>query len=509
MSSRRLLLPLLAGLLLACGGGAPGTVTAYTRPLPVPPILAPTSVAGGVAQYDLTAAEGATSFFPDRPTPTYGYNGMSFLGPTLRLIRGQATRITLHNGLLPDVPPPMTIPELAMNVDGVPNGTTLHLHGLMAASTADLTPASCCDLLPTGGSASTSVFTPDQASAMLWYHPHPFAATGRQVYFGLAGLMFLDDPADAALNLPHAYGVDDLPLVVQDRRFNPDRSFDYKTLTQDDDGVLGDHILVNGVIAPYAAPAATRIRLRLLNGSNRRAYLFALDDGRSFLQLGTDGGLLPAPASVTQVMLPPAGRADLLVDFSGDAGSTRYLVSRPFKLPAAPGTDPDAAGPGSTLVEGNAFTILQFRVGATQPSAPVPATLATLPPPDASQATLTRQFDLELNGDNTINGQLFDMNRIDQTVKAGAYEIWRVTNFTPNIAHPWHVHGGQFRVLDRSTGPLEPNDQGLKDTVRVYPGETVRMLMHFDPRLSGTYMFHCHILEHEDMGMMGQFVVLP
>jgi bilirubin oxidase len=344
---------------------------------------------------------------------------------------------------------------------------------------------------------------------MLWYHPHPFGDTGRQVYMGLAGLMFLDDPADAALNLPHTYGVDDLPLVVQDRRFNADRSFDYLTLAQDGDGVLGDHILVNGVIAPYLPTSATRVRLRLLNGSNRRSYLFALSDGRTFSQIGTDGGLLPSPVSITQVMVPPAGRADLVVDFSGDAGKTLYLVSRAFKLPATPGTDADGAGPGSTLVEGNPFTVLQFRVGGAQPSAPLPATLASLPDLDTSQVTVTRQFNLELNSDNTINGQLFDMSRIDQTVQAGATEIWSVTNYTPNIAHPWHVHGVQFRVLDRSTGPLDPNDQGLKDTVRVYPGETVRMLMYFDPRLSGTYMFHCHILEHEDMGMMGQFAVMP
>ena len=326
---------------------------------------------------------------------------------------------------------------------------------------------------------------------------------------GLAGLLYLDDPADAALNLPHTYGVDDLPLVVQDRRFNPDRSFDYQTLPQDVDGVLGDHILVNGALSPYLVTPAARLRLRILNGSNRRAYLFALSDGRGFLQIGTDGGLLPAPAPITQVMLQPAERADLLVDFTGAAGQTLYLESRAFTLPAAPGKEAGKVGPGNTLVEGNPFTILQFRIGAPQASAPVPARLATLPVLDPSQVTVTRQFDLELNGDNTINGQLFNMNRIDQTVKAGALELWTVTNHTPDLAHPWHVHGIQFRVLDRSTGPLAPNDQGWKDTVRVHPGETVRMLMPFGPPREGTYMFHCHILEHEDMGMMGQYQVVP
>ena len=503
----RCLLFLLA-VLLGCGDGA-GPSNAFRQPLTVPPVLAPTSGAGGVLQFDLTAHQGVTAFLPGQGTSTYGYNGLTYLGPTLRLTRGQATRITLHNGLLPDVAPPMSTPALAMNLSGLSNGTSLHLHGLISASSADLAPNSCCLLLPTGAEVSTSVFVPEQPSAMLWYHPHPFADTGRQVYLGLAGLLILDDPADAGLGLPHTYGVDDLPLIVQDRRFNADGSFQYRTLAQDMDGVLGDHILVNGVIAPYANVPATRLRLRLLNASNRRGYLFALDDGRPFLQIGTDGGLLPAPAPVAQVPLQPGERADLLVDFSADGGRTPTLVSRAFRLPPKPGRAPHGPGPGSTLVDGVACAILQFRVGAPAPSTPPPPVLATLPPLDTAPVTVTRRFDLELNSDNTINGLLFNMNRIDLTVKAGATELWTVTNHTPDLAHPWHVHGIQFRVLDRSTGPLEPNDQGWKDTVRVMPGETIRMLMPFDPGLAGTYMFHCHNLEHEDMGMMGQFAVQP
>jgi bilirubin oxidase len=491
---------LSAVLFLGCGGDDGASQAAkFSQPLAVPPVLAPARV-NGVDRYDLTAAAGRAAFMPGRPpTPTYGYNGMSYLGPTIRLTRGQAAQIVVQNDLPADPPAMGSMPGM------VPGSTSVHLHGLEVPDTADITPHGCCSPLPPGGSASGAVFTPDQPSATLWYHPHPHMDTGRQVYMGLGGLMILDDPAEAGLGLPSAYGVDDIPLIVQDRRFKADGSFDYLSQPKDMEGMMGDHILVNGVESPYKQVAATRVRLRLLNASNRRAYLFALSDGRSFQQIGTDGGLLPAPASVKEVMVPAAGRAEVVVDFGGDAGRSLYLVSRAF-VEAPGGSDGDGAS--STLKEGAPFPIMQFRVGAAAPSAPLPSQLVTLLPPDTNSVTVTRQFDLERGGDDTINAKLFDMGRVDETVKAGAWEIWSVTNYAGDIAHPWHVHGIQFRVLDRSTGPLAPNDQGWKDTVRVAPGETVRMLMHFDKQ-DGLYMYHCHILEHEDMGMMGQYEVKP
>ena len=492
----------VAALLLGCGGGDAASDARFSKPLPIPPILAPTR-AGGVDHYELTASAGVTDFLGGAATPTYGYNGQSYLGPTIRLTRGQPAQMTIHNQLPPEAP--AMAEAMGMDTMGlVPGATSLHLHGLAVAATADITPALGGPALAPGGSASGSVFTPDQPGATLWYHPHPHMDTGRQVYLGLAGMMILDDPAEAALGLPATYGTDDLPLIVQDRRFAADGRFDYLSRPEDMEGVLGDHILVNGVESPFATVAATRIRLRLLNGSNRRTYRFAFSDGRAFQQIATDGGLLPAPATVTDVMVPPAGRAEVVVDFSGDAQRTLYLVSRAFPVPMA--GDGDEAG--SRLKEGVAFPVMQFRVGAYRSSNPVPAHLATLPALDTSPVTAWRQFDLERGADDTINGKLFDMDRVDAAVAAGAWEIWTVTNYAPDLAHPWHVHGLQFRVLDRSTGPLAPNDQGWKDTVRVAPGETVRMLMHFD-RQDGRYMFHCHILEHEDMGMMGLYEVKP
>ncbi len=501
MSSKASLVGVLASalLLLSCGGDDAAVAAKFAQPLAIPPVLAPVNGAG-VDRYDLTPSASSRDFLPGTKTETYGYNGMGYLGPTIRLTRGQAARIVLHNQLPAE---PFAMGSMPGMVEGA---TSVHLHGLEVPDTADITPNGCCSALAPGSSVTGAVFTPDQPSATLWYHPHPHMDTGRQVYMGLAGMMILDDPADAALNLPHAYGVDDLPVMVQDRRFKADGSFDYLSRPEDMEGQMGDHILVNGVESPFASVAATRIRLRLLNASNRRSYLFALSDGRAFQQIGTDGGLLPAPAAVTEVMVPAAGRAEIVVDFSGDSGKTLYLVSRKFAEAPSVGGEGDEAG--ASLKEGAPFPILQFRVGAPVPSASLPGHLATLPALDPQNATITRQFDLERGADDTINGKLFDMNRVDQTITHGATEIWSVTNYATDIAHPFHVHGIQFRVLNRTSGPLPPNDQGWKDTVRVAPGETVRLLMHFDKQ-EGLYMFHCHILEHEDMGMMGQYQVTP
>jgi len=484
--------------------GAEGpTASPFFHALPIPPVLGPSSTAGGVDHYELTARAGRTWFFANRATPTYGYNGMCYLGPTIRLTRGRPTSITVHNELPVDGPlpaPMMMNGHLMQEADAptIANATSLHLHGLVASATADTAPSGCCTAVPPGASAGTSVFTPDQSAATLWYHPHPHLDTGRQVYWGLAGLLLLDDPADGALNLPHAYGVDDLPLIVQDRRFKADRTFAFRTSKEDEEGVLGDHLLVNGVLAPHADVAATRVRLRLVNASNARAYLFALSDGRSFQLIATDGGLLPAPATVDQVLVPAGGRSEIVVDFSRDPSRSLYLVSRAF--PAHVEAD------DFSLPNGSHFVLMEFRVGAPKASSPVPTGLALLPGPDESRAELTRRFDLERGSDGTINGKRFDRHRIDERVKSGAWEIWAVTNHAADVAHPFHVHGIQFRVLDRSTGPLPPNDQGWKDTVNIAPRETVRLLLHFDKQ-SGVYMYHCHNLEHEDMGMMGTYEV--
>jgi len=463
--------------LLACGGGSADSGAKFSRPLPVPPVLAATAGAGGALHYDLVAQAGTTEIVAGRVTATYGYNG-AILGPTLRLRRGQATEVTLINQLP------------ASDHDH----TNLHWHGLKVPGDVDIAPQGEHGLHP--GRSATVAFTPDQPAATLWYHPHPHGATGLQVNLGLAGLIYLEDAVSDALPLPRTYGVDDLPLVVQDKRLNADGSLAYMESMGDRDFMLGDRILVNGVENPYVELPAGLVRLRLLNGSSTRRYTFALEDGRTFHQIASDGGFLETPAPMDRLPLGPAERAEILVDLSGDLGRTLFLRSLAF----------EAAEEEAAVGQGRPFPVLQLRVTRAGTARPVPASLAAVPRIPETEAALTRTFGLEDTGDGVINGRTFDPARVDFSLAEGATEIWSVTNFAKPIAHPFHIHGGQFQILDRSTGPLPAGEQGWKDTFLVNPGETVRVILRFRG-LKGRYLYHCHILEHEGAGMMGQFDV--
>lgn len=464
-------------VLVACGGGSTTSSAKFSRPMPVPPLLAATAGAGGATHYDLVAQAGHSELVAGKPTETYGYNG-ALLGPTLRLRRGVATEVTLKNQL----------PESDHD------HTNLHWHGLKVLGDVDIFPGSHNGLAP--GESTTVAFTPDQPAAMLWYHPHPQGATGMQVNLGLAGLIYLEDAVSDALALPKIYGTDDFPLVVQDKRLNADGSLAYMETMGDRDFFLGDRILVNGVENPYLDLPAGLVRLRLLNGSSTRRYAFALEDGRTFHQIASDGGFLQAAVAMDRLALGPAERAEILVDFSKDRGRSLFLLSRAFEAAE------EEAGAG----QGRPFPIMQLRVTQPGTSMILPATLTTVPRIPEGEATVIRTFGLEDTGDGVINGRRFDAMRVDLTAAAGATEIWEVTNFAKPIAHPFHIHSGQFQILSRSGSTLPDNELGWKDTFLVNPGETVRVILRFQG-LKGRYLYHCHILEHEGAGMMGQFDV--
>jgi bilirubin oxidase len=334
--------------------------------------------------------------------------------------------------------------------------------------------------------------------------------TGEQVYRGLAGMFLIDDGNSAQLELPAEYGVDDIPLVVQDRLFDEDGQLVYR---HDDSafitpGMLGDTILVNGTYAPYLEVPAKLVRLRILNGSNARRYNFGFSDGRPFYQIASDGGLLAAPVERTQMILAVAERAEILVDL-GDAPAALTLMSYPIVDPVNPIIN---LAQGIFLAgndEKQQFKILELRAQAgSYPRQPIPSVLSTVDRALESDAVRTREFTLDPEA-RTINNLTMDHARIDQIVRRGNLEIWTVRNLSVSY-HPFHVHGVQFQVLDRDGRVPAPYEQGWKDTVMVLPAETVRLIMRFsdyaDPHMP--YMFHCHILEHEDMGMMGQFVVV-
>lgn len=442
-----------------------GQVT-FDRPLNIPPLADSTVTPDGVRVFDLTMQRGTTDIGRGPGTRTWGVNG-SYLGPTLRAGRGEQVRVNVTNDL--------------------GETGTLHWHGMHLPAAMDGGPHQ--PIAP--GATWSPQWTIDQPAATLWYHPHPHGATADHVYRGVAGMFLLDDP-DGGPSLPDRYGIDDIPLVVQDKRFDGDQ-LDTGGPMFAAVGLLGDEIVVNGTPRPYLDVATERIRLRLLNASNARVYNFSFDAGLPFLLIGTDGGLLERPAPMRRIQLSPGERAEIVVALP--AGTTTVLRS----------TAPDlGADFWQTRFSGgdDEFDVLELRAARTlAPSAPVPGEPTT--PEDLGTPTVTRRIDL--TGSGTIDGREMDMARLDHTVAAGATEVWEVRNSSGAI-HNFHIHGTSFRVL----GDGHPALSGPKDTVYIAPGHTVRLLMRFAgrPGPATPYMYHCHLLRHEDNGMMGQFVVV-
>ena len=435
---------------------------ASLKPLAVPPVLGGEN-RDGVRVYDLNLQKGTTPFYDGVNTPTLGING-SYLGPTLKMRAGDTVRLNVTN-------------KLGQN-------STLHWHGFHLPAYADGGPH---QIIKDGATWSPQ-FEVKQRASMFWYHSHLPPVTGPQVYQGLAGLIYVDDEETGRLGLPSEYGVDDIPLALQDRAFDDDGSLFYSGMMM---GVMGDVMLVNGGLNPYFEAKTQKLRLRVINASNARFYSLGFSDARLFSQIGTDGGLLERPLDVSRISLAPGERAQVIVDLSD---------GRPVVLRAVS----SGSGPvGSEQV----FDVLRIQPDLERARvAALPSRLVTLDPPDPAQAIGTRPFVLGMG--MTINGKRMDRNRIDETVRLGTTEIWEMSN-TSMVPHPFHVHDVQFRILDRNGSPPARNERGLKDTVVVNPGERVRVLLSFtdysDPYLP--YMYHCHNLEHEDTGMMGQFVV--
>jgi FtsP/CotA-like multicopper oxidase with cupredoxin domain len=468
--------------LVASGCGAiPGTVNPvtehpFTRELAIPP-LAESRVVDGVRTFTLAAQEGTTSFAPateeDARTRTWGFDG-AYLGPTLRAQRGERVAVEVTNAL--DEP------------------TSVHWHGMHLPAAMDGGPHQ--EVAP--GETWRPTWEIDQPAATLWYHPHPHGATEEHVYRGLAGLFLLDDDASLGADLPQEYGVDDVPVVVQDKRFD-----DAGQLELDDSGsepgTLGGTVLTNGTIGAYHEVTTERVRLRLLNGSTARTYQLGFED-REMQLVATDGGLLDAPVPLEQVRLAPGERAEVVVTMR--PGETTRLRSFDAELGGV--VVPFAMG-------GNdAFDVLELRAADELAPSPEPAWEASVHAEhdalDEADATATRSFELD---DRQINGKRMDVGRVDEVVTVGTTEVWEVRSIVP-MPHSFHVHDVQFRVVSVDGEPPPPELAGRKDTVYLEPNRTYRLLLRFDDYADPDvpYMFHCHMLLHEDDGMMGQLVVV-
>ncbi len=407
------------------------------------------------------------------------YNG-ALPGPTLRVQRGERATITLENAL--------------------PEPTITHWHGLVVPEAADGHPRFA---VPPGGRYQYN-FVVDQPAGLAWYHPHTHMRTGYQVHRGLAGLLVIDDPGDRTRGLPAPER--ELLLVIQDRTVAADGEVPYDLRGPAMmAGYFGDTILANGVAAPVQGVDPAVYRLRVLNGSASRIYRLALAAPARASVIGTDGGFLPQPVAIDAVMLAPAERLDLLVDFSGCAGQQVTLETRPFTLPA--GTfGPGGMGRGAAMMrgrQGDPGSIMHFAVGRGTPAPAGPLTLAARPMVPLPRGATERRFVFSsMMMDHTINGMSFDMARRDIVSRAGAVERWTFVNDGP-VPHPVHLHASHFLVRERTggRGQVYPWEAGWKDTVLVAPSEVVTVDVHFGSH-PGLFLLHCHNLVHEDMGMM-------
>ncbi len=438
---------------------------------------------------NLNIADSSNQFFPGFNTATIGYNGR-YLGPTIILDKGQTVTMNVTNQLT--------------------DTTTTHWHGLHVTPMNDGGPH---NPILTGATWSPNFTIMDNA-ATYWYHPHMHGTTMEQVLMGAAGLIIVRDSLEATLTLPRKYGVDDFPLVFQFQHM--DSTTKQIILSDEADNIT----MVNGQIsAPFLNVPAQIVRLRLLNASSHRFFEFGFDDNRTFNQITSDDGLLNAPVPLTRLMLGSGERAEILVDFSGQQGSTFFIKQYGTELPGGYPGGPQGGMGGMTMgpFDNIDFNLLQLNVVAqtTDPVTTIPTTLTTNTPYSNVGAD---NFTVAITGvpmmsmtNFAMNGVQYDMNVINMTTNQNKIMTWTISNQSM-MPHPFHIHGNHFFVLAVNGAAPPLNMQGRKDVAVVSPmGGSLVLITRYDdfndPMMP--YMFHCHILSHEDNGMMGQFIINP
>ncbi|MHC4413948.1 MAG: multicopper oxidase domain-containing protein [Planctomycetota bacterium] len=493
---------------IACTPGlCPVILEPFVDPLPIPPVLQPVSGSpGGEASYEVSMTQFTQQLHRDLPdTTVYGYAG-SYPSSTIEAGRDLPVTVTWMNNLPAE--------GHFLPVDTCPHGAednssraVVHLHGGHVPAEFDGYPEDT--FLP--GQQAVYVYPNNQLPATLWFHDHALGITRLNVMMGLAGFYLLRDQFEIDLDLPE--GEFEIPMVIQDRSFNPDGSFMYPAQWQED--FFGDTILVNGKVWPFLNVDRGKYRFRLLNGSNTRTYTLALSDGAPFQQIGTDGGLLPAPVTLNEVTLASGERADVVMDFESYPPGTEIILtnSAPAPFPGQPG-------------EGVIPNVMKFIVGSNPGyTTAVPDELRPLETLDEQDSLRSRDFILRRETDPCsgtrwlING--LGWEDITERTRLDTIEIWEFINRS-GMVHPMHMHLVFVQVLDRQAFvviddeivpigdpiPPDPNEAGWKDTVRANPQEITRVIALFED-YTGLYPYHCHILEHEDHEMMRQFQSLP
>lgn len=425
-------------------------------------------------------------------TITGGING-KFWGPTLFINKGDVVHMNVQNNLN--------------------DSTTIHWHGMHLPAVMDGGPH---QVIPPG-TIWQPYWTVTNHAATYWYHPHLHMMTEEQITKGIGGLIIVRDSVERALALPRKYGVDDIPLVLQDR--------DFTTANQFSVVPYGDSMMTNMTLrAQYQVPAQV-IRLRILNAAIERSYNLGFSDNRTFYVIASDGGLLDAPIAKTKYLLHAGERIEILIDCTGQSGTTVDLKAYNSQLGQfIPGGESFPNGPFANALGHLDFNILHLNIGSVTPNpvTSIPSTLTTNSLLNIANANVTRLLSISdsagvpgILGPNAfiINHRLFDINYIDYQVPLNNTEIWQITSSSV-FGHPFHIHDVEFNIISINGLPPDPTQAGWKDVVFVKgrTGNTntvVKFIARFDDYADAThpFMYHCHISLHEDEGMMGQFVV--
>jgi spore coat protein A len=490
----------------------PESLEKFVDPLPIPSVIRPGGTrpnpdhpASLIPYYRLATRQIVSKVHRDiKPTRVWGY-GQSSPGPTFETRSGDALLVEWANELPKAHFLPIDHTVHGAESDKPPVRVVTHLHGGKVPSKSDGYPE---DWYVPGKSAA--YYYPNaQEAAHLWYHDHAMGITRLNVYAGLFGNFFVRDNFEDGLNLPR--GKYEIPLTICDRLFDLEGQL-YYPISPDPEApwvseVFGDAILVNGKLFPYLEVEPRKYRFRLLNAANGRFFHLALLSGQEFHQIGTDLGLLPAPVALKSLVIAPGERADLILDFSGHAGE-RIVVTN------------------------DTITVMQFRVSRTggPDTSSLPSSLRPVSRTPESAALKTRVLTLGEKDDMASNPTMMLLNNahwdmpVTEQPALDSVEVWNLLNFTDD-SHPIHLHMVRFQILDRRpfepeyyykggrveyigpAVPPAPNEAGWKDTVQAHPGMVTRIITRFEG-YPGRYVWHCHILEHEDNEMMRPYEVI-
>ncbi|MBT2598917.1 MULTISPECIES: multicopper oxidase [unclassified Oceanobacillus] len=503
-------------------------LTKFVDKLPIISTLEPTKASNRLTYYEVVMKECWHKLHRDLPpTRLWGYNGL-FPGPTIDVFEGELVHVKWINQL----PQKLILPldTSIHHLDQMPQSRTVtHVHGSVTKPDSDGYPEAWFtrEFQETGPDFSREVYEypNNQRAATLWYHDHAMGITRLNVYAGLIGMYIIRGEEEKALQLPS--GEYEIPLVICDRTLNPDGSLYYPSGPDEPipgapspsivPAYLGEAILVNGKAWPYIDVEPRKYRFRLLNASNTRTYRLSMNEELPIYQIGSDGGLLRKSIPTRQIVMEPAERIDIVIDFTEFEGKS-LTINNDL------GEDADP--------EDQTNNIMQFKVTkplTTKDTSRIPKHLTHIPSLKQNSINTIRNLKLVGSEDQfgrpllLLNNQLWH-DPITEKPQLGDTEIWSIVNVT-NFTHPIHLHLVQFQVLDRqpfdlekykedgsmiyTDAPIPPaeNEKSWKDTLAAPSAQVTRVIAKFEP-FTGDYVWHCHILEHEDYDMMRPFTIV-